>query len=148
MKKKTMVVVAASSIVLLAGAGAASLYLKPTLAGQLKPESKIDARNDKYVTLDKVIVMLKRGDGDKSAHYLAVDLVFKTTADKEKEAREHFPLLRSIAVRALSNYTFDVAGAKSIDQVVADIDRAYGDSYPPGRPKPFSEVMIGKLIVE
>lgn len=149
MKKKTIVAASIAAAALVAGAGAAAMYFKPTFAAQAKAEGKTDIRNDKFVTLDKVIVMLRRAEGETASHYMAVDLVFRTTVEKEKQTREQFPLLRSVALKALSGYTYDAARAKTIDNLVADLNQAYNPIYSPSpQEKPFSEVMIGKLIVE
>ncbi len=110
---------------------------------------KTDGHAYKYVTLDKVIVMLRGTEGQPVSHYLAVDLVFKTRVDQEKTVKEHLPLLRSVAVRSLSAYTMDKAGMMSIDQFAADINGAFSESYQrEQREKPFAEAMIGKLIIE
>lgn len=110
---------------------------------------KADGQAYKYVTLDKVIVMLRGTEGQPVSHYLAVDLVFKTRVDQEKTVKEHLPLLRSVAVRSLSAYTMDKAGMMSIDQFAADINGAFSESYQrEQREKPFAEAMIGKLIIE
>jgi flagellar FliL protein len=68
-------------------------------------EAAVDPIEYKYITLDKVIVMLRNGEGETGSHYLAVDLVFKTPPKTEKLTKEHLPLLRSVAVRSLSNQT-------------------------------------------
>ena len=103
----------------------------------------------KYVTLEKLVVMLRRTPGESAAHYLAGDLVFKTTSDKEKITKEHLPLLRSVAVRALSSIDMTQAEQMTVDQFAAEIDRALSASYARDqREKPFSEVMVGKLIIE
>lgn len=131
-------------------AGAAGWYLKPLASGQLKTGSVAsDAVSYKYVSLDKVIAMLRGRDGEPLTHYVAVDLVFKTTAEQERMTKEHLPLLRSVAVKALSTYTLEKAGSTTIDQLTADMNRAYKDGYAQGnREQPFSEVLIGKFIVE
>ena len=49
----------------------------------------IDTRVQKYVTLEKVIVMLRREPGDAATHYLAMDLVFRTSEDSERTTRDH-----------------------------------------------------------
>ena len=113
------------------------------------PEAKADAHVYKYITLDKVIVMLRGTAGQPVTHYLAVDLVFKTRAEQEKTVKEHLPLLRSVAVRSLSAYTMDKAGLMTIDQFATDINKAFSESYQrEQRDKPFTEAMIGKLIIE
>ena len=90
---------------------------------------KADAHVYKYITLDKVLVMLRGSAGQPVSHYLAVDLVFKTRVDQEKTVKEHLPMLRSVAVRSLSAYTMDKAALMSIDQFAADINTAFNESY-------------------
>lgn len=118
-----------------------------TPAPAVTPEA--DEHNYKYISLDKVIVMLRGRPGEPMSHYLAVDLVFKTPEDREKAVKEHLPLLRSVAVRSLSSYTMDKAGLMTIDQFAVDINRAFAESYKrEQREQPFAEVMISKLIIE
>ena len=94
-------------------------------------------------------VMLRTAEGEPMSHYLSIDLVFKTAAANEKKTKEHLPLLRSLAVRALSSYTLDKASRMNIDQVARDLNLAFARSYAESRiEKPFSEAMIGKLIIE
>jgi flagellar FliL protein len=109
----------------------------------------IDTREQKYVTLEKVIVMLRREPSDPVTHYMAIDLVFKTAEDNERTTKEHLPMLRSVAVKELSSYSFEKAAPMTIDQFAAEINRAFTESYArEHREKPFSEAMIGKLIIE
>lgn len=135
-----------------AGGGAVAWWsLKDKTATPASAKTKkIDPKIiHKYVTLEKVVVMLHRDPGDRDSHYLAADLVFKTTEGKEKITREHLPLLRSIAVRALSVLSLEKTETMTVDQFAAEIDRALSASYARDqREKPFSEVMIGKLIIE
>jgi flagellar FliL protein len=138
---------------LLAGAGAggaAAWYLlRPQLARAATAEPTTDTRNFKYVSLDKVIVMLRDHAGQPLDHYLAVDLVFKTSEEDEKVIKEHLPLLRSVAVKALSAYPMDQARQMNIDQFAEALNKAFNASYAHDRhPKPFEEAMIGKLIIE
>jgi flagellar FliL protein len=53
--------------------------------------------------VDKVVVMLKHEPNDTVTHYLSADLVVATDAKREKETKENLPLLRSVAVKTLSN---------------------------------------------
>jgi flagellar FliL protein len=93
--------------------------------------------------------MLRRSPGDTEAHYLSADLVLATTDDHERHAKEHLPLLRSIAVRALSGYTLPVASNMTVEQYADHLNKTFNASYARERTdKPFSEVMIGKLIIE
>lgn len=112
-------------------------------------EPEIDDRVFKYLSLEKVIVMLRGVDGEPAPHYLALDLVFKTPEDDEKRAREQLPLLRSVAVKELSSLTMDRAGKMTVEELTAQMDKAFTDRYAKDRAeRPFTDVMIGKLIVE
>ena len=108
-----------------------------------------DHKNYKYITLDKVIVMLRRSPGEAVSHYLSADLVIATSEDKERQTKDHLPMLRSVAVQALSAYPMAKAEAMTVDQFAAEINRAFADSYAKdGKERPFANVMIGKLIIE
>jgi flagellar FliL protein len=155
MKKKMIAVIAAAVIVSAAGAGGAGWWLMPNpavAAGADKKavvEKKKDAKPMKYVTLDKVIVMLRRGPNEAESHYLSTDLVLATEPAKEKETKENLPLLRSLAVRTLSNYTMAEASTMTVDKYAEQLNHAFDASYEHEHAeKPFAEVMIGKLIIE
>jgi flagellar FliL protein len=109
----------------------------------------IDDRVYKYVSLEKVIVMLRGVEGEPAPHYLALDLVFKTPEKQERLAREQMPLLRSIAVKELSTLTMERAGKMTVEDLTATMNKAFADRYAKDRQeRPFVDVMIGKLIVE
>jgi flagellar FliL protein len=156
MKKAPLIIAAlVTGVLLTAVGGAAAWYtMRPRPAPtpeMLAQEAAEEARKHppRYVSLDKVIVMLRREPGDDRSHYMAVDLVFKTGEKQEKLTREHLPMLRSVAVRALSALTPAEAGAMSIDQFAAAVNQAYTESYDAEKgTKPFTDVMIGKLIIE
>jgi flagellar FliL protein len=160
MKKKLIVIVGLASVLLAGGGAAAWWFLRPhgaataetahaAEAASAASAAVVDKRPPKYVSLDKVIVMLRRAQGDTSTHYLALDLVLKTAGEDEKLTKEQLPMLRSVAVKVMANYTAEQATAMSIDQFAAAINTAYADSYVRDkRDKPFSEAMIGKLIIE
>ena len=153
MKKITVIVSAALGAVLLLSAGGAAawwhLQPKDPVAEAAKAAEAAAKIDYKYVSLDKVIVMLRSGSGEPMSHYLAVDLVFKTAVDTERVTKDHLPLLRSVAVKALSQHTMQSAGNLSIDQFATEINDAYDKSYAADhREKPFAEALIGKLIIE
>ncbi|MES2348069.1 flagellar basal body-associated FliL family protein [Duganella sp. LjRoot269] len=130
-------------------AAAPSKDVKKTAKKEEKKERKSDGEPPKYLTVDKVVIMLKRQPGDTVTHYMSADLVVTTDAKREKETKENLPLLRSVAVRTLSNLPMATAQLMTIDQFAAQLNKAFDDAYEhEGREKPFSEVMIGKLIVE
>lgn len=155
MNKKLVIILVA--VLLLGGgvAGGAWWYLSkkaPAAEGKAEKHEEVKAANTeppKYITVEKVIVMLRRSEGESVTHYLSADLVIATTAKKEKECKEHLPLLRSVAVKALSSLPMAKASTMSIDQFSEELNKAFEETYARDkREKPFSEVMIGKLIVE
>lgn len=118
-------------------------------AEQAPAKPVYDKQEYKYVSLEKVIVMLRGQAGEPMAHYLAVDLVFKAPAEKERIVKEHLPLLRSVAVSALSTYPLEKASKMTIAELATDINAAYEASYARDRKeKPFVEALVGKLIIE
>lgn len=153
MNKKTILAIAGAVIISAGAAGGAVWWFmpKPAAAGaeEKKAEKPKEAKPMKYVTLDKVIVMLRRGPDETDAHYLSTDLVLATEPAKEKETKENLPLLRSLAVRTLSGYTMAEASAMTVDKYAEQLNHAFNANYEHGHAeKPFAEVMIGKLIIE
>jgi len=152
MTKKTKLLIALAAV-LLAGAAAAggwwfSRQAAPATA-TAEAEPPKPAPDYKYVTLDKVIIMLRGRSGEAVSHYMAVDIVFKALPDQEKRAKEHLPLLRTVAVKALSSYTVESAAAMTVEQFAAELNKAYTASYgAEHREPPFAEALIGKLIIE
>lgn len=111
--------------------------------------AQTDTREYKYVSLEKIIVMLRRPAGDPASHYLAMDLVFKTPVETETVTRDQLPLLRSIAVKDLSSMTVQAANSITIEDLTGRLNKAFVQSYTPNRTaRPFTEAMIGKLVVE
>lgn len=149
-KKKIIIIAVVAVLVIGGGAGGAYWFLaKPHAAGAVAEKKMEKKEEPKYVTLEKVIVMLRRDEGEGDSHYLSVDLVLSTTEKKEKMTKEHLPLLRSIAVKALSTYTPAKASALTVDQLAELVGHAFDAHYvKESETKPFSEVMIGKLIIE
>ncbi len=156
MNSKAKLIAAFLGVALLAAgaAGGAMWYLAPAQSGKAGAAAEAakkapEKKPTKYVTLDKVIVMLRRAPSEAAAHYLSVDLVLATTAEQEKEAKEHLPLLRSIVVSSLSTHTLAEANAMTVDQYAALLNQTFNANYEKeNHEKPFSEVMIGKLIIE
>jgi len=152
-KFQKLLIGGALALLVVGGAGAAAWWKLKGPGAQHGAEPPAEAAADpieyKYITLDKVIVMLRNGEGETGSHYLAVDLVFKTPPKTEKLTKEHLPLLRSVAVRSLSNQTRAQATTMTVDQLAARLNQAYAAAYrAEHREMPFAEAMIGKLIVE
>ncbi|MEC5160627.1 flagellar protein FliL [Janthinobacterium sp. CG_23.3] len=163
--KKNLKLIVGFVLVAVIGAGAAGgalwwLYLKKPAhsapsaradahAEEAEPQPATGKHARKYLTLEKVIVMLRRNPGDVESHYLSADLVITTTVEQEKQAKDHLPLMRSIAVKALASYPMEKAQAMTVEQFAEQINTAFDASYAKEKAeKPFSEAMIGKLIIE
>jgi flagellar FliL protein len=154
-KMKMIIAIAGAVIVSAAGAGGAVWWFMPkpaTAAGtdkKAEPDKPKDGKPVKYVTLDKVIVMLRRAPDETDTHYLSTDLVLSTEASKEKETKENLPLLRSLAVRTLSSYTMREASNMTVEQYAEQLNKSFDANYEHEHTeKPFVQVMIGKLIIE
>jgi flagellar FliL protein len=154
-KMKMIIAIAGAVIVSAAGAGGAVWWFMPkpaAAAGSAKkaePEKAKEGKPVKYVTLDKVIVMLRRSPEDSDTHYLSTDLVLSTEVAKEKETKENLPLLRSLAVRTLSAYTMKEAAGMTVEQYAEELNKSFDANYEHEHTeKPFVQVMIGKLIIE
>jgi len=149
MKAKLIVAFIGVAVAAAAAAGGAIWYLSPAAAPGEVARPAPTSKPTKYVTLDKVIVMLRRAPNEQAAHYLSVDLVLATTPGDEKQAKEQLPLLRSIAVSALSARTLAEASAMTVDAYAAELNTVFNANYEKeNHIKPFSEVMVGKLIIE
>ncbi len=153
MNKKLILAFVAVALLCAGGAGAAVWFFAapPAGAAEAKHEAKKKepAKPVKYLTVDKVIVMMRRMPNENLAHYMSADLVVTTPVDKEKETKEQLPLLRSVAVRTLSALPMEKAKTMTIDQYAEELNKAFAEAYEKeGRERPFTEVLIGKLILE
>lgn len=150
MNAKIIVAFAGVALAAAAAAGAVVWYMSPAaqpaaVAARPAPEKKLT----KYVTLDKVIIMLRRAPNEANPHYMSLDLVLATTPEEEKETKEHLPLLRSIAVAAMSTRTMAEASAMTVEQVAGELNKTFSAAYEKeNHIKPFSEALIGKLIID
>ena len=149
MKSKLIIAISAVAVLAAAAAGGAMWYTSTTAGAAVAAKPAPETKLTKYVMLDKVIVMLRRAPAEQATHYLSVDLVLATTAAEEKATKEQLPLLRSIAVSALSARTMAEASAMTVDQYAAELNKVFNANYAKeNHLKPFSEVMVGKLIIE
>lgn len=150
MSKLNRTLLLAGALLLTAGisAGGAWWMLRPQDKAT-EAAAAVDPQEYRYINLEKVIVMLRGGAGEPMSHYLAMDLVFKTPLKSEKSAKEHLPLLRSVAVMELSRYTHEKASTMTLEEFAANINRAFNDRYAREHgEKPFVEAMVSKLIIE
>lgn len=159
MNKKVIIIFAAVAVLAAGVAGGAVWYMskggeehaaeEKDVKKKPKKEEKKSELPPKYLTVDKVVVMLKHEPSDTVTHYLSADLVVATDAKREKETKENLPMLRSVAVKTLSNLPMASARVMTIDQFAGELNKAFDHAFEQeGREKPFDEVMIGKLIVE
>jgi flagellar FliL protein len=154
MNKKTIVIVALAVMLAVAlGAGGVYWWLGQGKAGAststAHAEKAEKAEPSRFVSLDKVVVMLRSEAGDPQLHYMALDLVFRTSEAHEKELKEQLPFLKAVAVRALSPLVLARASGMSIDDYQKLLSKAYHASYGAEHgTQLFSEVMVGKLIIE
>ncbi|QRR33619.1 flagellar basal body protein [Hydrogenophaga sp. YM1] len=149
MSKKIWISLAAGAFVLLgAGSGLAAWhFMGPPASETAAPV--VDTREYRYVSLDKVIVMLRAREGGPLSNYMAVDLVFKTPVKAEVVTKQQLPKLRSVAVASLSELTLERASMLSIAELTDFLQQAYGESFErESRESPFTEVMVGRLVIE
>lgn len=151
MKKKATIFGALMLMLLVGGTigvwtASAGLFAKSHRAkpderlGQATPESR-------FVTLDKLIVMLREPAGSRS-RYLVMDLVFQTDESRMTQVRDQLPLLRSTAYRALSGYSADDIRRMEVDQLAATLQQAYAKVYGQAGAAPFSSVQISRQMLE
>lgn len=148
---KKVLVFAVAGVVLLAAGGGGAWWFMSQKGGMDAHAAAAPPppAPQKYVSLDKIIVMLRRAPEDSNTRYMSMDLVFTTAVEKEKDTKEHLPLLRSIAVRSLAAMTAQQVSGMSIDELAVEMNKSFEESYEKEhREKPFITAMIGKLIVE
>lgn len=141
MDGKRIALVALLTALLVAGVGGGAFWWWQGRAAAPAHEAPKPAR---YVSLDKVIVMLK-GQPGAEPHYLAVDLVFRSDEEGEARVKAQLPYLKSLAVRTLSRLTLEQAQSMSVDDYHRLLARSYAAV---DGERAFAEVMLSKLIVE
>ena len=117
------------------------------LAKKIDGHAAIATNDSRFVTLDKLVVMLHAPDASRS-RYLALDLVFQTNVKQEKQVKDQLPLLRSTAYRALSGYSMQDIRGMDVDQLSAVLQDAYANVYGGAGAVPFTSVQVGKQMLE
>ena len=154
MGSKVGVVVAAAALACAATAGGAWWWVQQQThqgAASQQAAPTIDMSQASYVTLDKVVVMLRSQEQGARTHnyYLAADLVLRTDKMHEKAVKAELPMLKGVAVQALSRMDVEQARSLGIEEWSALLQReltaAYND-YPHLRL--FDRVMVSRLIIE
>ena len=154
MNSKTLVIILLCVIVLVLGAGAAGFWwLQQQGANHGKAAPVAEAQQEekkpsRFISQEKIIVMLK-GDTPDTQHYMSVDLVFRSNDELLPQAKEQLPYMKSIAVRALSRLTREQATVMTVDDFQLLLMQSYTNTYRKEQAtRPFSEVLVSKLIVE
>lgn len=152
MNSKNKLMVAGAALASAAVAAGAAWYFSTSaahLAPGATPAVATEKEPVKFVTLDNVVVMLRRAPGEGGTHYLSANLVLATSEEKAKQVKEHLPLLRSLTVGELSALTLSAASSMTVTQVGEQLNKSFSANYAQkGRDKPFSEVMLARLIIE
>lgn len=151
MKKSLVIVIGAALLVCLLVAGGAWWWVQKQSGTKAAPAPVaapvLDARQAAYVTLEKVVVMLRSETGRN--HFVSADLVLRTDKPHEKEVKSALPMLKGVAVRTLSKVTAEQGRAMGIDEWSALLQRelmAAYEEHPDLRP--FDGVMLSRLILE
>jgi len=152
MKKNLMVVGVAAAVAV--GVGGATAFLMArtqstnTVVLSKNGRLPIDAKA-RYVSLDKLIVMLRGTEGSPRPRYLVVDLVFSAADGKrEKQVREQLPVLRAAAYRALAERTpADMQRMGPVELAVL-LRTEYEGAYGGNASVPFDQVMVTKVMMD
>lgn len=149
MNKAIGIVIVVTALVCAAG-GAWWWHLQGAVISSVQQAPALDMSQSRYVTLDKIVVMLQTPvEPPSSNHYLSLDLVLRTDSEHEKSVKADLPMLKGVAVRTLSQLEVESAKGMSIDAwtdlLSADLMAAYAN-----RPmlRHFDQVMVSRLIIE
>lgn len=151
MNKTVGVIILVTLLVCAAAGGGAWWWVqhKSHQAASSGQAPAIDLSQSSYVSLDKIVVMLRTQEPKPGNDYLSLELVFRTDKTHEKSVRADLPMLKGVAVRTLSKLDVDRAKAMSIEEwtelLATDLMAAYVD-----RPtlRRFDQVMVSRLIIE
>lgn len=151
MNSKTLVAILLAVIVLLLAAGGAGFWWIQQQAGSKHSEAVAPVEKKapgRFISQEKIIVMLKSATPDSQA-YMSVDLVFRSSDELLPQAKEQLPFMKSIAVRALSNLSREQAASMTVDDFQLLLMQSYTETYRKEQlTRPFSDVLVSKLIVE
>lgn len=154
MSKSIGIVIALAVTLCVVAAAVAGFWFwgqkQASVATRSDEQLTLDMQHLSYVTLDKIVVMLKT-DAEVRRHnsYISVDLVLRTDKLHEKATKGELPMLKGVAVRTLSQLSLEQAKTMGIDQwtelLHADLMAGYAAN-PDLRP--FDKVMVSRLIIE
>jgi flagellar protein FliL len=150
---KTVGIIVGLALLLCVGAAAGAWWWVQQQSGgaadKAAPTVQLDASQPNYLTLDKIVVMLRPEPDRTHNTYVSVDLVFRTDKTHAKAFKGELPMLKGVAVRTLSK--LDVAQARNMaieewtDLLSRDLMAAYEQHL---SPRMFDQVMVSRLIIE
>ena len=150
MNKKILGIVLGAVLVCAGVAGGAWWFVQQQGgASHVTQAPQLDPSKPSYVALDKVVVMLRPSPERMQNTYLSVDIVFRSDKAHEKMLKGELPMLKGVAVRALSK--LDVGGARSmtIEEWSSLISREAMAAYEEQQDQRyFDQVMVSRLIIE
>lgn len=150
--KGNLMVAAIAAAVAVGVAGATAFVMSRNHAPSvisLKPgQLPIDAKA-RYVSLDKLIVMLRGSEGSARPRYLVMDLVFSAAdAKHEKQVRDQLPVLRATAYRTLAAHTPADVQRMGPTEFAALLRAEYESAYGAVDRVPFDQVLVTKVMMD
>ncbi|CAJ0819431.1 MULTISPECIES: flagellar basal body-associated FliL family protein [Ralstonia] len=155
--KKNLMIAAIAVAVVLATAGATAFTMSRmngASAASAAPVVPAPARNAisdeaRYVSLEKLVVMLRNDGPGARPRHLVMDLVFvAANAKQEKAVREQLPILRATAFRAFAEHTPDEVVRMHPDDFEAALDKEYAAAYGRTNRMPFEQVLVTKAMMD
>ncbi|WP_455555987.1 flagellar basal body-associated FliL family protein [Comamonas sp.] len=150
MNKKLSIIIVTAVLLCAGMAGGAIWWVQQQSASAAVPVApRIDESQYSYVTLDKVVVMLRTDQARAQNYYMSLDLVFRTDKTHEKTVKGDLPMLKGVAVRTLSQINVEEAKAMSIDTWTDLLRREMMAAYETRlHLRGFDQVMVTRLIIE
>lgn len=152
MNKSVGIIIGVALLVCAGAAGGAWWWVQQQGAATtpvVSTAAKLDASQPSYLTLDKIVVMLRPDPERTQNTYVSLDLVFRTDKSHTKEVKGELPMLKGVAVRTLSKVDVVQAKAMTIDEwtdlLSLDLMAAYEQQQ---SRRAFDQVMVSRLIIE
>lgn len=152
MNKTVGIIIGVALLVCVGAAGGAWWWVQQQSAAaptQTARMAKLDPSQPNYLTLDKIVVMLRPEPDRQQNTYVSVDLVFRTDKAHAKEFKGELPMLKGVAVRTLSKLDVHQAKAMAIEEWTDLLSRDLISAYEQQpSPRVFDQVMVSRLIIE
>lgn len=150
MNKSLGIIIAVALLVCAGAAGGAWWWVQQQSgAPTVQVAAKLDASQPSYVTLDKIVVMLRPEPERTQNTYVSVDLVFRTDKAHTKEVQGELPMLKGVAVRTLSKLEVPQARAMTVEEWTTLLNRDLMAAYEQQQSlRAFDQVMVSRLIIE